>query len=235
MEFGQDPKLTIHSDFKVERTAESMVNQDVVLLNAGNVELSSKLKEFLKREGFSVYEPFVLNKPHSYTPRNRLIQIPSPAPLDIAGSVLKALSITAEKNARINIADIDSSGVSISISPDLYFHYKGKTYCIRYLNDISADNSLIPILAASGINSIVIGQDDDFRKISERILTSVGLAGTYGFHKLWPEEDAGYSLQMSGIMIDGAGSSGESLFLTNREIDRIIKDISVENGVIVQK
>lgn len=234
MEFGNDPKLTIRSDFKVERTAESMVNQDVILLNAGNVELSSKLKEFLKTEGFTVHEPFVLSKPHIYTPRNRLIQIASPAPLDIASSVLKALSITTEKNARIKIADFDNNGISISISPDLYFHYKGKTYCVRYLKDASVDNSLIPILAASGIHSIDINQYDDFRNVSERIVTSMGLAGTYGFHKLWPEEDAGYSLQMSGIMIDGAGASGESLFLTNREIDRIIRDISAENGVIVQ-
>lgn len=234
MEFGSDPRLTIRSDFRVERTAESLVNQDVVLLNSGKIALSSKLTEFLKKEGFTLYEPFALAKPHIFSPRNRLIQVTAGAPLDIASSILKALSITAEVNARIEVADIDNSGISISITPDRYFQYKGKAYCIRYVRDTSFDTSLAPILAARGIHSIDLDRNDDFHKISERILTSVGLSGTYGFHKLWPEEDTRYSLQMSGVMIDGAGVAGESLFLTNREIDRIIKDISVENGYIVQ-
>lgn len=234
MEFGSDPRLTIHSDFRVERTADSLVNQDVILLNAGKVASSSKLTEFLKKEGFTVHEPFALIKPHIFTPLNRLVQVAARAPLDIASSILKALAIPAEENARIDITDVDNSGISISVTPDRSFHYKGKTYCISYVNDASASNSLVPLLEARGIHPIILDKNDGFREISERILTSVGLSGTYGFQKLWPEEDAGYSLQMSGIMIDGAGASGESLFLTNREIDRIIRDISVENGIIVQ-
>ena len=208
--------------------------QDVILLNSGKIALSSKLTDFLKKEGFTVYEPFALAKAHTFSPRNRLIQVTADAPLDIASSVLGALSITAQENARIDVVDADNSGISISITPDRYFQYKGKSYCIRYVRDTSFDTSLAPVLAARGIHSIILDKNDDFRKISERILTSVGLTGTYGFHKLWPEEGAGYSLQMSGVMIDGAGAAGESLFLTNRDIDRIIKDISIENGFIVQ-
>lgn len=235
MEFGTDPKLTVHADFRVERTADSLVNQDVILLNAGKVASPAKLTEFLKSEGFIVHEPFALIKPHLFSPHNRLVEVAAQAPLDIASAVLRALSIPAEENARIEIPDIGNSGISISVTPDRYFHYKGKTYCINYgSNDAAANNVLIPLLEARGIHSITLGQNDDFRKISETILTSVGLSGTYGFQKLWPEEDSGYSLQMSGIMVQGAGESGESLFLTDRKIDRIIRDISVENGIIVQ-
>ncbi len=236
MQFGVDPRLTIHSDFKVERTADSMANQDIILLNAGKTASSPKLTEFLKKEGFAVYEPFALMQPHIYTPRNRLIQVTPDAPLDIASSILKALSITAVENAQIHIAGVDNNGVSISITPDRYFSYKGKTYCISSPDrDSAVYNSLTPILKANGINSIVLNQEDTFREISERILTSVGLSGSYGFHSLWPQEDAGYSLQMSGIMVENAGAFGESLFLTDRDINRIIRDISVENGFIVQQ
>ena len=236
MQFGVDPRLTIHSDFKVERTADSLVNQDIILLNAGKTASSPKLTEFLKKEGFAVYEPFALIKPHIYAPRNRLIQVTPHAPLDIASSILKALSITAVENAQIHIAGGDNDGVSISITPDRYFSYKGKTYCLSSPDGDSAlYNSLTPVLKANGINSIVLSQEDDFREISERILKSVGLSGSYGFHALWPQEDAGYSLQMSGIMVENAGAFGESLFLTDRDINRIIRDISVENGFIVQQ
>ena len=236
MQFGVDPRLTIHSDFKVERTADSLANQDIILLNAGKTASSPKLTEFLKKEGFAVYEPFAMIQPHIYTPRNRLIQVAPQAPLDIASSILKALSITAVENAQIHIAGVDNDGVSISITPDRYFSYKGKTYCISSPDrDSAAYNSLTPVLKANGINSIILNQEDTFREISERILTSVGLSGSYGFHSLWPQEDAGYSLQMSGIMVENAGEFGESLFLTDRDINRIIRDISVENGFIVQQ
>lgn len=234
MEFGNDPKLTIHSDFRVERTAESLVNQDVILMNAGKIAFSSKLSEFLNKEGFKVYEPFALLKPHTFTPRNRLIQVASPAPLDIASSVLKALSINAEENTRLDIKDVDNSGISLSITPDRYFNYKGKNYSITYAKDNASQTTLNPILEARGIHPIILNKNDDFSQVSERILKSLGLSGTYGFHTLWPVEDSGFSIQMSGIMIDDAGASGESLFLTNREIDRIIREISVENGFIVQ-
>ncbi len=234
MEFGSDPKITVRSDFRIEKTVDSLVNQDVILMNAGKVAFPSKVTEFLKNEGFTVHEPFALIKPHVYTPRNRMVQIDTHSPLDTAGSILKALSIPAESNARIDISDNDKSGVSISITPDRYFRYKGKSYCLNYDNESFANNSLAPVLTAKGINSIVINKNDDFSKISEKILTGIGLSGTYGFQKLWPEEGAGYGLEMSGIMIEGAGPAGESLFLTDREIDRIIRDISTENGIIVQ-
>ncbi len=38
---------------------------------------------------------------------------------------------------------------------------------------------------------------------------------------------------MSGVMIDGAATSGGSLFLTDRDIDRIVKEISIGNGFFV--
>ena len=236
MEFGSDPKLTVRSDFRVERTADSVVNQDVILMNSGKVALSSTLTEFLKKEGFTVHEPFALIKPHEYLPRNRLVRVGAQSPLEIANSLLEALSISAEKNARIGLVNIDSSGVSLSISPDFYFRYKGKSYCISFDTDNLAQNSsLTPLLEARGIHPIVLGKNDNFREISEKILSGIGISATYGFQGVWPEEDAGYALEMSGILIDGAGEDGGSLFLTDREIDRIIRDISAENGFVMKK
>ena len=205
-------------------------------MNSGKVALSSTLTEFLKKEGFTVHEPFALIKPHEYLPRNRLVRVGAQSPLEIANSLLEALSISAEKNARIGLVNIDSSGVSLSISPDFYFRYKGKSYCISFDTDNLAQNSsLTPLLEARGIHPIVLGKNDNFREISEKILSGIGISATYGFQGVWPEEDAGYALEMSGILIDGAGEDGGSLFLTDREIDRIIRDISAENGFVMKK
>lgn len=234
MEFGDDPKLIVHSDFRVERSADSVVNQDVVLLNAGRSAFPYRLTQFLKKEGFTVYEPFILFKQDMFAPRNRLVQISSQAPLDIASSMLKALSIPFEKNTRLDIIDVENSGVSISITPDRTFRHKGKIYCITYVKDSAAHNALDSVLKTKGINPIHIGPGDGFREISAKILSSIGVSGNYAFHTLWPEEGAGYSLKMSGIMIDNAGVSGESLFLTDREISRIIRDISSEYGLVVR-
>ena len=54
--------------------------------------------------------------------------------------------------------------------------------------------------------------------------------GLFGQHSLLQDESSGYSLQMSGVKIDDAMLPGGGTFLTDRSMDRIVKDLLIENG-----
>ena len=81
---------------------------------------------------------------------------------------------------------------------------------------------------------VILDKNDDFRKVSERLLTALRLPSEYARHAMWPETDSNYSVSMSGFRLEGAGIPGGSLFLTNLRIDSIIRDLLVENGYDVR-
>jgi hypothetical protein len=56
------------------------------------------------------------------------------------------------------------------------------------------------------------------------------IKGTYAKHNLLQDSTANYSLQMTGFKLDDDGFPGGGLFLTNIDMDRIIRELLTENG-----
>ncbi|MBC8019386.1 MAG: LysM peptidoglycan-binding domain-containing protein, partial [Verrucomicrobia bacterium] len=83
MDFGTDPKLTVRSDFKIEKTSESLMKQDVILMNAGRNAFSPVIGEFLNKEGFTVYEPFASSKHRTAGAMGQLYQITAKKQSDV--------------------------------------------------------------------------------------------------------------------------------------------------------
>lgn len=231
--FGTDPTLVVHSDFKIEKTSDSIIKQDVVLMNAGHVAFSPVIGNFLKKEGFTVHEPFTTLQPVVPAVTRPLYQISSKKPLGIFDSLLTSLSIGSEADCRLDIFSAGNNGISLSVVAERYFERNGlKTLVTRFDGD-PVSYTLFRILETKGYQVIILDAQDNFRNVTDKLLQRINITAAYLKHSLERDSGANYSLQMSGYKLEGAGLPMGGVFVTNLEIDRTIQDILTENGYSV--
>ena len=230
LDFGTDPKLTVQSDFKVEKRPESLIKHDVVLLNSGHVSVPPVLSNFLKNEGFTLYEPFASLKSapsHEAYPIHVITAKNQPGMVD---EILSALSIPADRDRRLDVFAADNNGISLAVKAERYFERGGHRYIVTRYDGDPVNYTLFRILETKGYRVVILESRDDFRKVSEKIVSRLKINGSFAQHSLLKDRSLGYSLQMSGIKVDDSSLPGGGLFLTNLTIDRIIRDLLTENG-----
>jgi hypothetical protein len=230
LEFGADPKVTVHSDFKIEKAADSLINQDIVLLNNERHTLPAALREALKKNGFAVYEPFAAPGPLIVRPPRNVAQIGVSNQPDIVDAILASLAVSAERDRTLDIFGTDDNGISLSIKADRSFVRNGQKYVITHFDGDAVSYTLFRILETKGYHVIILDRNDSFRTSAEKILTGMNIQGTYGRHDLIREEGFPYSVQMSGFWLDDPSLPGGSLFLTNLAIDGVVRSLLQENG-----
>ncbi len=230
MEFGIDPKLTVHADFKVEKSADSLIRQELLLVNAGQSALPPVLGEFLKKEGVSVVEPFA-SQTHlfSITPRT-IHQIGAPRQADQVDALLAALDISADHDRRIDVFAADNNGISLSVKADRSFARNGQRYAVTRFDGDPVTYTLFRILETKGYRVVILEKQDDFRKVTEKLLDRLKLPGTFNRHTLISGDGSRYSLQMSGFRLDDPSLPGGGTFITNLEMDKIVRALLTENG-----
>lgn len=231
LEFGADPKVTVHSDFKVEKTADSLIRQDVVLMNGSAQPLPSVLPAFLKKEGFSVYEPFAVAKPFmARSPLRQIYLIAGKTQPAVVDAILSALAVSYSADRRIDVFAADNNGISLSVKAVRYFEQGGQRYVISGFDGDPVAYTLFRILETKGFRVVILEARDDYRRISEKLMSRMQLQGGYYKQARLSDEGLNYSLQMSGVRMEGAGVPGGSLFITNLELNRLVRDLLNENG-----
>lgn len=231
LEFGSDPKLTVHSDFKIEKTPDSLVNQDVVLLNNERSPLSPAVRGLLKNEGFTVYEPFASPRPLIVRPPRIIRQVGgSSSQPEMVDAILTALAVSPERDRSLEVFGADNNGISLSVKADRSFVRGGQRYVINRFDGNAVTYTLFRIMETKGYRVITLDRQDDFRKSAEKILAGMKIRGTYDQHDLIREEGLPYSVQMSGFWLDDPTLPGGSLFLTDLAIDRVVRSLLLENG-----
>ncbi len=233
MEFGVDPKLTINADFKVEKTAESLIKQDVVLVNSRRTLLPPSLGEFLKKEGFSLYEPFASLKPFAQRDSRTIHYVSAKSTPEMIDSILAAFAISPERDRPVDVFAADNNGISLSVKAERYFERDGQKYVVTSFDGDPINYTLFRILETKGYKVVVSEPQDDFRKTAEKLISRMKLKGTFAQHELLQDRLAGYSLQMSGFKLDDPLFPGGGIFLTDRPMDRIIRELLTENGISV--
>jgi hypothetical protein len=234
MDFGIDPKLTVHSDFKIEKTPDCLINQDVILMNSGRVSLPQTLGGFLKKEGFTVYEPFASLQPVVPVTTRQMYQITTTKPSDIIDSLLASISVTPDKGKGLDVFASDNNGISLSVKPERFFEFGGQRFVVTSFDGDPVTYTLFRILETKGYQVIILDKQDDFQKISEKLLSRMHIQSSYAMHSLGNNKGASYSLQMSGYNLAGvAGMPATGLFWTNLELDSVIRDLLTENGYII--
>lgn len=230
MEFGVDPKLTVQADFKVEKTAESLLKQDVVLVNSGRTSLPPSLGEFLKKEGFMLYEPFASLSSFARRDSRAIHYISSKKQPELIDSILSSFAVAPERNRKVDVFATEDNGISLSVGAERYFERAGQRYIVTGFDGDPTNYTLFRILEAKGYKVVILDAQDDFRKITEKIVDRMDMKGFYAQHGLLQDQVAGYSLQMSGFKLDDALLPGGGIFLTDRSMDRIVRDLVSENG-----
>ena len=230
MEFGVDPKLTVQADFKIEKTAESLIKQDVVLVNSGRTSVPIFLGEFLKKEGFSLYEPFATVKPLAKHDLRTIHSVSATKQPEMIDTILSALSVSPERNRNVDVFGSDNNGISLSVKAERYFERGGQRYIITSFDGDPMNYTLFRILETKGYKVVILEAQDDFRKVSEKIILRMKIKGGFAQHRLVQAGSAGYSLQMSGFKLDDDMLPGGGVFLTDRVMDRIVRDLFIDSG-----
>lgn len=233
MDFGVDPKLTYHADFKIEKSPESLIKQDIVLLNSALNPTPPALGDFLKKEGFSLYEPFAFIKQHVAHNSRPVFQITSKKQPEIVDAILKALSIPSDRDRPLDVFAADNNGISLSVKAERYFERGGQRYVITSFDGDPVNYTLFRILETKGFQVVILEAQDGFRKVSEKILSRMKIKGSFAKHNLLKNSTTNYSLQMSGFNLDDSELPGGGLFITDLEMDRIIRELLTENGISV--
>jgi hypothetical protein len=231
--FGTDPKLTVRADFKVEKNADSLINQDVVIISNNRTSFPSTLGNFLKKEGFSLYEPFASLR--SLEPRelHTIHYVSEKKQPEIVDSILSALSVSPEKNKQVDVFAAADNGISLSVKADRYFKRSGKRYVVTTFDGDPVNYTLFRILETTGFNVIILEAADGFRKVSEKLLSRMKIEGSYAQHTLLQDGNSGYSLQMSGFKLDDEQFPGGDLFLTDRAMNNVVRDLVKESGFTI--
>lgn len=233
VDFGVDPKLTMQFDFKVEKTAESLVSQDVDLVNSGRTFLAPALGEILKNQGFTLHEPFAMRKPFVQRNYPAIYSVTSKKPTDILDFILSACAVSPERKRSLDLFSPADSGFSLSVNPDYYFERGGQRYVVTGFDGDPILYTLFRILETKGYNVVFLDASDDFRAISEKLIPRMKVKGLFAQHNLITDEDAGFSLQMSGYKLDDTVLPNGSAFLTDRTIDPVIRNLFLEQGFTI--
>ena len=233
MEFGVDPKLIINADFKVEKTAESLIKQDVILVNSRRTSLPPSLGEFLKKEGFSLYEPFASLKPFAQRDSRTVHYISAKTRPEMIDAMLAAFSISSERDRPVDVFAADNNGISLSVRAERYFERDGQRFVVTSFDGDPINYTLFRILETKGYKVVISEPQDDFRKTAGKLISRMKIRGGFAQYDLLQDKSAGYSLQMSGFKLDDHLLPGGGIFLTDRPMDRIVRDLFSENGISV--
>lgn len=232
MDFGRDPKLTVQADFKIEPSSDSVLNQNVVLVNQGRSALAPSLREYLKKNGFSVLDTSAIPSPSRLRSPHGIRVITAKAQPELLDAILKAVSlvpICRDCNLDVFAAD-DNNGISLSVRADRVVKRNGKDFAICYFDGDPVTYTLFRILETRGYRVVMLDRKDDFRKTAEKIFSELKIRADFGWHDLIREKTSPVLLQMTGFWLEDPAPTGESLFLTNVKIDHTVGSVLREIG-----
>lgn len=232
IEFGGDPKLTVHSDFKIERSKDSVLNQNVVLLNQGRMEVVPALRQYLERVGFQVVEASVLSRTASLKSPLGIKIISATRQPEVMDAVLNALSLSPTgRDRNVEISGVGTSGISFSFKADRSLRYQGENFVITYgSGDPAGCVALFRILESNGYHVILLNREDGFQKTAEKILSGLKIRAKYGRHDLIPDEKSPVSLQMTGFWLEDPVRAGRNLFISNVPVEPAIGTVLTQLG-----
>jgi len=237
VDFGSDPKLTVVSDFKIEKTSESLLKNDVVLVNVNGKHrgIPPLLLSHLDKEGFHVIDS---SQSFAESPDGRkvLYSIEGSRQDTIVDELFSALSAPCEKNKNLLLDDGALSGVTLTVKADRYSERKNRKVVVSFSEDNPVQYTLLRLLELKGYRVVMLNPEDDFREISEKVLSSLGVPAVYGMQPLWVQDGTPFNVQLSGFVLVGSGRNGARRFLTNVPIDPLVGELARYKGfdVVVQ-
>jgi hypothetical protein len=231
VDFGSDPKMTVTSDFKIEKSSESLLKNDVVLVNISGRHsgMPQPLCSFLDTEGFHVIES---SPAYSKVPDGSkvLYCIEGSNQEIIVDELFSALSVRYGKNRDLVLDDGAVSGVTMSVRADRYVDGADRKVVFSFSEENPVQYTLLRLLELKGYRVVMLNPNDDFRELSEKVLSALGLPAAYGMHPLWVADETPFTVQLSGFVVSGSAGNKSRTFLTNVTIDPLVRDLARYQG-----
>lgn len=229
--FGTDPKVTVTSDFKVEKNADSLPASDVFLVNVTErrMGMPTSLASFLEKEGFHLVDFSPPPASVAVDGSRVLLSITDGSRKGIADALLEALSVNVQRDRDIELDDGSRSGVTLTVRADRYHEANGRKIVFSFAEADPVQFTLLKLLEIRGYRVVMLHPDDDFRAISRKILSAFRVSASYGNHHLWNPLESSFDLQISGFMLRG-GCGGETVLLTNVPLDPLSRDLAGFKG-----
>jgi hypothetical protein len=232
VDFGSDPKITVQTDFKIEKSPDSLLRQDITLLNVSETRRATPegLVKLLAGNGFRLVEA---GSPVYQTPggaADLLYQVTDKEPKKILDSFLVALAVPFETGKNIDLYAKENIGIRLDVPVDRYFEDNGQRYAVALFNGDPVTYTLIRLLETKGYRVIMLQEGDDFRSITDKVLSRLRIPGRYGDYDLWSATKVGYGVRMSGAMIRDSRNGDRNLFVTDRQLDPLVKELADLNG-----
>jgi hypothetical protein len=230
--FGSDPKISVNADFKVEKTADNLLHQDIILLNVNENRrvMPGALVNFLASKGFRAIEATPAPIAAQGGEGHRLYQITGRDPQKIVDSLLEALSLPYDSSRSIELYGYEELGVKLEIKADRYFEENGQRIVVAMFNGDPVNYTIMRLLQTTGYRVIMLDARDNFRTITEKFLSTLHIPARYDGQDLWSARDTGYGVTMSGVMIHDKKNRGRNIFLTDRGMDSVVRELTEING-----
>jgi hypothetical protein len=233
--FGSDPKVTVTSDFKIEKTPESLMNNDVILLNIAENHsgMPDSVTSLLEKEGFRVID---MSPPPPAQPpiaRHTLFSVTEGTQQGIADAILSAFSISSAANRDIELDDGSLTGVSLSVRVDRYLEAAGRKILLSFNEANPVQYTLLKLLQLKGFQVVTIHPADDFRKVTEKVLSALRIPAAFGSHHLGNPRGASIDVELTGFFVGGNTKNEGSTLLTNVGVDSLIREIAGFKGYAV--
>lgn len=235
MTFGKDPQLKLRSDFKVERTADSVLRNEVLLISASRQGVPVRLAEYLKGQGFRLLEPLAEQSVAPVGVRHRVVQASPKTPGQTVDLVLETLSVPAERGRRVELFSAAESGIALSVAADRYFEHAGRRYVVTRFTGDPIAYTLFRLLETKGFRVVITEPKDDFRAVATKLLSRMELPSSYTPHLLVADPGGKYSLELSGFMLEKSGASGGATMLTDRPLEGALRELLYDHGYQVQE
>lgn len=230
IDFGDDPKLTVSADFKVERNEEGALQQDIALINIDSRRkgLPVILADYLGRQGLHVVEPNQAEVRESLPEGGHIQVVTDRDPLIMADRLMSALELTCERDRDVMLNLMDGD-VALRIKVDRYIEKNGEKIILSTFHGDAESYTLLMLLESIGYKVIIFSPDEDFRTVARTFLSRIHLPSQYTLHDLLDSKDIRYGIRMSGVMLTPPGGRGK-LFLTSSQPDGLIGDLLSLNG-----
>jgi hypothetical protein len=232
VDFGSDPKITVRADFKIEKSPDSVLRQDVTLLNVGQNRRTTPdgLVRLLAGNGFRLVEAGAPSYQVPSGAGDLLYQVTEKEPKKILDSFLDALAVPFETGKSLDLYARENIGVRLDVPVDRYFEDNGQRYAVALFNGDPVTYTLVRLLETKGYRVIMLDKGDDFHSVADKVLSRLHIPGRFGDYDLWSARNVGYGVRMSGAMIRDNRNGDRNLFVTDRNLDPLVKELADING-----
>lgn len=231
---GIDPQLKVFADFKVERKADSLMGQDLLLVNHNERRrpLSPELTEFLRKEGFTVVEPYASRQaqPVQKSPLGSIYRLSGVGVEKVTDTLLQALSLPVTRDRNVELYSLQHDGVKLDVKADRSFTLAATPYVICFFDGDPVNYTLSRLLETKGYRVTVLDGKENFTQVGKKLLTKLQLDGSVGVHALAVRPDSPYGISLSGLEVTGRSSGGKQIILTDRQFTPIVRALAEEAG-----